>query len=96
MEHVARPPFTVRSIVKYCWGMTLNLSHVTEQSALGDSFNSQFFKAIENLQQPPQRTQQRDRTFLNDLTMRMAKALRTMAISYHVKIIITNIIMDIT
>jgi hypothetical protein len=35
-------PFTARSLLQTCWGMTLNLSHDTQQQALGAMFSAQF------------------------------------------------------
>jgi hypothetical protein len=35
-------PFTARSLLQMCWGMTLNFSHDAQQQALGAMFNAQF------------------------------------------------------
>ena len=35
-------PFSAKSLLQMCWGMTLNFSHDTQQQALGAKFNAQF------------------------------------------------------
>jgi hypothetical protein len=76
------PPFTVKSMVEFCWAMTFNLSHVVQQNDLGKIFNTEFFKMLENS----------NAKFSNDFTLRLAQNLRTMAFTRdaHVRLLNSN------
>ena len=66
------PPFTVKSVVKLCWGMTLNLSHIKQQNEIGSELNKQLFSLLgENI----------DKAFLRNLIMVLSQSLRTIAFS---------------
>lgn len=64
------PPFTVRSMVKLCWGLTLNLSHFEQQNKIGADLKERIFGLLDY---------SIDKSFLRNLTMILAQTLRTMA-----------------
>jgi hypothetical protein len=67
-------PFSVRSILEMCWGMTMNLSHETQQQTLGNTFTTQLnqiFTAKENSLV--------NADFLQNLRMAIFGSLRTLA-----------------
>lgn len=65
-------PFTVKSILELCWGMTLNFSHETSQAKLGEVFEQEFIKIFEQSNTPS------DKIFQENLMMALAKTLRDM------------------
>jgi len=81
---VREPPFTVKSMVEYCWGMTFSLSHQAQQNDLGKMFNEQF-KDI-------RKVKSQDADFLTEVILRLATTLRTIAFirDAHVRVLNSN------
>jgi len=67
-EHL---PFAVKSILELCWGLTLNLSHETQQQDLGKIFAEQFTQIFAKHEKNPE-----DAVFLENLVMALAKTVR--------------------
>jgi hypothetical protein len=65
-------PFTTRSLLEMCWGMTLNFSHEAQQQALGKVFTDEFMRIFakkeENAVNPE---------FLQELTMALSATVRS-------------------
>lgn len=64
------PPFTTRSLLEMCWGMTMNLSHEEQQQSLGKILTDDFMQIFAAKQQTP------DPDFLQNLKMALSSAIR--------------------
>jgi hypothetical protein len=75
-EAVSRkePHFTLRSLVKFCWGLTLNLSHNKQQNEIGKNLKEKVFEFL-----CKDATSNIDLSFLSNLIMIMSKTMRNMA-----------------
>ena len=72
-NRVNGPPFTVRSMLRFCWGLTLTLSGQKQQNELGCSFVNMITKEMDN---PPDTVHLQ---FFENLVMILSGTLRTMA-----------------
>jgi len=70
-HHAEHLPFTVKSILELCWGLTLNLSHEKQQQDLGKLFAEQFAQIFANRERGSE-----DALFLQNLSMTLAGTVR--------------------
>lgn len=75
-------PFTARSLLQMCWGMTLNFSSEASEQALGVAFNTQFSDQFKQIFTPRSTADLNDSSsiFLMNLQMAMASTVRNLAL----------------
>jgi len=66
-------PFDTKSLLKMCWGMTLNFSHEPQQQALGALFNAQFEQLLKNSE-----NDSLNGDFLRNLTLALSSSVRNL------------------